>query len=124
MIERRKYPRIRARNRISVIARAENQEKVGRSQADWLYTVDISKGGLRFATDRRMKKNERLRIDMIRRNPGESISLCGVVRWVQHVDDSAEYHVGVEFVEGDDRSLKAWHEHVERKLEAAEDDAA
>ena len=116
-MERRKHPRVKSRHRISVVRLPEEREETISASADWYYTFDISKGGIRFVSDEAIPAMTRLRIDLIRLSPRDRIILSGVVRWSAKHDNKGKYHVGVELLSSDPRCGESWSRYVQSKMQ-------
>ena len=96
--EQRKDPRLPAKLEIEVPL--ANWDQVKR-----IYTTNISKGGLLFSVSAPATMAAAVDLTLTLPN-GEKVKLQSEVRHVERRGDSAEFDIGVQFAELDDKSRK------------------
>ena len=67
-------------------------------------TIDISRSGLGFVTNKRIPLNKEIPIQLDLEQEQEPVLVIGKVRWVQAISHTKNYRVGVSFKKVEDKS--------------------
>ena len=67
------------------------------SPFDQVRTVNISKGGLGFISNRRIPLNKEVAIELNLKENEDAVFVLGKVRWVKAVANSALFRIGLSF---------------------------
>ena len=95
--EKRKYLRLRENDRITF-------REVGGVKNESRLNLDISRGGARFISDRFIKPNTVLKMEIAFDGAKKTIHALAAVKWIKAVFEDESYEVGVEFVDIDEPS--------------------
>jgi c-di-GMP-binding flagellar brake protein YcgR len=118
--ERRKNPRIDEKHQITVMLLPEERLPEDEILALSHETTDVSAGGLRFDSHKPIPMNSFMRVDVSLPSGEETISLSGVVRWVERDPAQERYMVGVEFFHlPGDPDMERWEAYISLRLRRA-----
>jgi len=62
-------------------------------------TVDISRDGIGFLSDRAVPLNERVAIELVLKPDTEPVLVIGEVKWVRKIPRSSNYRIGLNFAD-------------------------
>ena len=79
---------------------------------DKICTVDISRDGIGFISQKRVKVDEKVAIAVELTSEGKTALVLGQVKWIREMPQSAEYRLGIKFtnilVQGSKAILKSY----------------
>jgi c-di-GMP-binding flagellar brake protein YcgR len=115
MKERRRDPRVREENRVtlSVIANGSAQ---GPREVYHSLTKDLSLGGIRVMTDAPLAVDARVKVELLLAKSRRRIQAVARVRWVKELFGKDVFDMGLEFVEIDPEAELALIDHVYGKF--------
>lgn len=96
MNERRKEPRKREENKVTIEVLSGDVDSPA-GKAVHALTQDISTGGLRVLTDVGFKVGARLKLRVVLTKTHKVLDLEGTVRWSKSVYENELYEIGIEF---------------------------
>ncbi len=93
MINRRKEDRLRERNSVTI----QSFSSTGANDKTNAYTYDLSVGGARIFSKELFDVGSILRIHLALDRTRQTVTVDGIVKWLNHRDDDDIFELGVEF---------------------------
>jgi c-di-GMP-binding flagellar brake protein YcgR len=115
MKERRRDPRIKEENRVTVSV-IPNGSVHGSREVYHSLTRDLSLGGVRIMTDAPLAIDARVRVVLTLAKSRRRIQAVARVRWVKELFGRDVFDMGLEFVEIDPEAELALIDHVYGKI--------
>jgi hypothetical protein len=118
MKDRRRYPRIEDRRRVSIALIPERPEPDRGLVTLSAEASDVSGGGIDVSTLTPITTGAFVRVDVpIPGPPRRTLTLSGIVRWCHVLPSTPRFMVGIEFLPLTDEDHRFWTEYSKRLLE-------
>jgi hypothetical protein len=86
------------------------------SQFSAAKTIDISRDGIGFISNRALPVNERIAIELALKPDTVPVLVVGEVRWVRKISDSEQYRIGLTFADVIDGSRDQLRESLDNRF--------
>ncbi|HON58421.1 MAG TPA: PilZ domain-containing protein [Smithella sp.] len=111
MQEKRRMPRIRESNEVTITIIADRKKPVRQKTGA---TKDISASGVRIQTDIFLPVDALLNVDLSLKKLEKKINALGKVRWTRMIVEEGSYEAGVEFVNAPVLAIQLLRDYIRR----------
>lgn len=117
MEERRKSPRMKEENEVTITVVSEEKD-LPREKIIDNFTKDLSESGARIQTHILLPVDSLIELEFTSKGVREQISALGKVKWVKVIIDDESYEAGLEFCGTPGDAIKKLGEYISWKLKA------
>jgi len=111
MTEKRREKRIEEETKVSIKV-LSGEDSDSENNVDYALTKDISSGGLKILTDRRLPVDTLLEIELTLPKMRRIVTIKGKVRWVNQIYDDDVFETGLQFVDTPPESVMLLLEYI------------
>ena len=115
MDERRRTPRIKEENKVTITV-ISGEEDLPKKRITWYLSKNISKSGIRIQTNIFLPVNTQLKIEITLKNPPQTITAFAQVIWIKRFSTNDFCQAGLKFFNTSNEMIQQLDDYISLKL--------